>query len=233
MLLWRYTTRTVLIVPHLFLSQVLFLVMLRSLKQYVEDILIFRGSLRDPPGSPWKARVLCNYAGVNRPDPPPLISNTGFIAIWENVPWCPPLGEIFGLSWCLSNLKLGANTMPGAPFFSFSVVVCASFLCCVVSLVVLSSSFSSSFFCFLAVWSWSKVYLQLSQLLVSFVCLVGLPVASCLKFPASFLVVSLTGLVLVGVESWGWCLGWFGWCFCWMLGRLELVGCLLGWRVLR
>ena len=47
----------------------------------------------------------------------------------------------------------------------------------------------------------------MSQFLLSFVSLVGFPVANCLKLPASFLVVSLTGLVFVGVESWGWFFG--------------------------
>ena len=62
-------------------------------------------------------------------------------------------------------------------------------------------------FVFFVVWSWSEVYLQLSQFLFSFVCLVGFRVANCLKLPANFLVVSLTGLVFVGVESWGWFFG--------------------------
>ena len=56
---------------------------------------------------------------------------------------------------------------------------------------------------------------------MSFVCLVGLPVASCLKFPASFLVVSLTGLVLVGVVSWG--------CFFGVGSVGVFVGCWGGW----
>ena len=47
----------------------------------------------------------------------------------------------------------------------------------------------------------------MSQFLFSFVCLVGFRVANCLKLPANFLVVSLTGLVFVGVESWGWFFG--------------------------
>ena len=49
--------------------------MLRSLKEYVEDILIFGGggSLMDPPWVPLKstnARVLCSYGGYPPPPDP-------------------------------------------------------------------------------------------------------------------------------------------------------------------
>ena len=81
------------------------------------------------------------------------------------------------LSWVLRSIIWSLWVL--SSLFIFSVVFSASFFCCVVSFVDLSSSFSSSFICFFAVCSWSEVYLQLSQFL-SFVSLVGFPVASCL-----------------------------------------------------
>ena len=62
MLLCRYATRTVLIVAHLFLWEVLFIGMLRSLKQVIEDILLWGGGLYIHPGSPWKPQMPGSFA---------------------------------------------------------------------------------------------------------------------------------------------------------------------------
>ena len=67
------------------------------------------------------------------------------------------------LSWVLRSIIWSLWVL--SSLFIFSVVFSASFFCCVVSFVDLSSSFSSSFICFFAVCSWSEVYLQLSQFL--------------------------------------------------------------------
>ena len=90
------------------------------------------------------------------------------------------------------------------PFFLLCCFFCRSFK--------FLFQFFYLFFCCLKLVQGIPPFLQF---LLSFVCLVGLPVANCLKLPVSFLVVSLTGLVFVGVESWGWFFGLVRLVFLW------------------
>ena len=62
---------------HLFFLQYLFIVMRRNLKQFIEDVLIWGMSLRDPPWATLEsinARALCSYfffgGGGGNPLPP-------------------------------------------------------------------------------------------------------------------------------------------------------------------